>query len=152
MKTTLDSTFSSLYSGKGNKLMQFFFMIVFVVSSSTAVAQFSTVEETKSFAVKALQSNDIDKFVSTFSDPVELSLPKNENSFSKKQASLVVTNFLQTNVVKSFTVKQSGKSTGGAEFIIGEMLAENGNKFQVYFLMTLIDKKAYLHLIEFELL
>lgn len=129
-------------------------MLLFVLFSvsSIAIAQNSTVKEVKEACVKALKNNDIDAFVKTFSDPIEIALPDEENSYSKTQASMVIRKFLQKNKLQSFNVKQTGKSTGGAEFIIGEMITTTGAKYQVYMLITLIDSKAYLHLIEFELI
>ena len=117
-----------------------------------ASAQFSSVAIAKEQCIKALKNNDVDAMVKSFSDPVEITLPDSENSYSKTQAAMVLRKFMNENKVKTFTVKQSGKSTGGSEFIIGEMLSTNGKKFQVYFLITYINKNAYLHLIEFELI
>ncbi len=122
------------------------------MSLSTLMAQFSSVNETKEFCVKALKANNIDNFVSTFSNPIEISLPDQENSYSKVQAGMVIRKFMNNNKVDSFTLKQSGKSTGGSEFIIGDMKSVNGKEYQIYFLFTMIDNKAFLHLIEFELL
>ncbi|RLD42112.1 MAG: hypothetical protein DRI86_12240 [Bacteroidetes bacterium] len=128
-------------------------IILFLTFSvSSMMAQFSSVNNVKDFCIKSLKTNNIDDFVSTFSDPIEISLPDQENSYSKVQAGMVIRKFLNNNKVDSFTKKQSGKSTGGSEFIIGNMKSVNGQEYQIYFLFTMIDNKAFLHLIEFELL
>ncbi len=122
------------------------------LSFSSAIAQFSSVKQVKEFCIKSLKANEIDKFVTTFSNPIEVSLPDKENSYSKVQAGIVIKNFLNNNKVDSFTLKQSGKATGGSEFVIGDMKSTNGKNYQIYFLFTMTDKNAFLHLIEFELL
>ena len=133
-------------------LSRILLILLFSFSLSSIMAQYSSVKETKEYCVKSFKSNNIDKFISTFSNPIEISLPNQENSYSKVQAGMVIKKFLETNKVESFKLKQSGKSTGGSEFIIGDMKSVNGKDYQIYFLFTMIDKKAFLHLIEFELL
>ncbi len=113
-------------------------------------AQFSSVSQAKEFCIKALKNNNVDDLIKAFSDPVEITLPQEENSYSKTQGAMVIKRFFKNNAIKSFTVKQGGKSTGGSEFVIGDMISTSGKKFQVYFLITLTNQKAYLHLIEFE--
>jgi len=130
----------------------FIFLSLFFINTTKSYAQFSSVKETKDFCINALKNNNIDKFVSTFSNPIEISLPDEENSYSKVQATMVIRKFLTTNKVESFKLKQSGKSTGGSEFIIGNLKSTNGKEYQIYFLFTMTDNKAFLHLIEFELL
>ena len=130
----------------------FLFVLLFFANTTIVNAQFSSVKETKDFCIKALKDNNIDKFVSTFSNPIEISLPNEENSYSKVQATMVIKKFLNNNRVESFSLKQSGKSTGGSEFIIGNLKSTNGKEYQIYFLFTMTDNKAFLHLIEFELL
>jgi hypothetical protein len=128
----------------------FIFFLLLWLSALPSMAQYATVQESREQSVKALQSNDLDKFIASFSNPIDINLLNEENSYSKTQAALVMRKFLQENKIKSFKVKQSGKSTGGSEFIIGDVESLNGKKFQVYFLFAMINGKAYLQLIEFE--
>ena len=131
-----------------------FFLLSFLLFTlnSVSFAQSSSVKETKEMCINALKNNTVDLFISTFSDPIEITLPTVENSYSKTQATMVMRDFLQKTQTKSFVIKQSGKSTGGAEFIIGELQTTSGLKYQVYLLITIINSQAYLHLIEFELI
>ncbi len=126
--------------------------IVFIFMPFMVSAQFSSVTAAKEYCIKALKNNDAESLIKSFSDPVEITLPESENSYSKAQAAMVMRKFLAANKIKSFAVKQSGKSTGGSEFIIGDMTSTNGKKYQVYFLITFVNNEAYLHLIEFELI
>ncbi len=129
--------------------------IVFLMLFSTLMfsnnMQGQSIKEVKNQCIKALQTNNIDNFVSTFSNPIEIALPEKENSYSKIQAQEVMRNFLKKNKTKSFKVKQSGKSTGGSEFVIAILKTEANIEYQLYLLITNSDNKANLHLVEFEL-
>ncbi len=127
-------------------------LLFFAIMPMGVYAQYSSVAVAKEYCIKALKNNDVESLVKGFSDPVEITLPESENSYSKSQAAMVLRKFMNNNKVKSFNVKQSGKSTGGSEFIIGDMTTTSGKQYQVYFLITIINDEAFLHLIEFELI
>lgn len=127
-------------------------ILFFSIMPFGVTAQFSSVAAAKEHCINALKNNDVDALIKSFSNPVEITLPDSENSYSKTQAAMILRKFMEQNKVKSFTVKQSGKSTGGSEFIIGDMTTTSGKQYQVYFLITIINEKAFLHLIEFEVI
>ncbi len=130
----------------------FVLLLAFTINNTHSYAQNNSVKQIKEKCIKALKTNNINSFTSTFSSQVEISLPNNENSYSNAQAKVVMKKFLNTNKTKSFVLKQSGKSTGGSEFIIAELTTMQDKKYQIYLLITLINNKAYLHLIEFEVI
>jgi len=128
-------------------------LIVFIITFSLNTnAQSSSITDVKNNCITALKNNNINDFISTFSNPVDISLPDNENSYSKIQAKEVMKKFLLKNKTKTFKVKQTGKSTGGSEFVIAEMGTDKGIKYHIYLLITNSNNKASLHLVEFELL
>lgn len=128
-------------------------LLVFFLAAmpSIVTAQNSTIKEVKDKCIRALKNNNSEAFVSTFSNPVDISLPDKENSYSKTQAKVVMKKFLLENRTKSFKLKQSGKSTGGSEFIIANLITDEGVKYQIYMLFTLSNGEAHVHLVEFEL-
>ena len=130
----------------------FVLLLVISITSKPNYAQNSNVKQVKDKCIKALKTNDINSFTSTFSSQVEISLPNNDNSYSNAQAKVVMKKFLKNNETKSFILKQSGKSTGGSEFIIAELTTKQNKKYQIYLLITLTNNKAFLHLIEFEII
>ena len=89
-------------------------------------------------------------FTSFFNNPIDVSLPYNDDSYSNTQAKVIVKKFLLQYKVKSFTVKQTGNSTDGSMFIIGLYTATNGQEFRVYLLIKKQANSAYIHLLEFE--
>jgi len=127
-------------------------LFAFLIFSFESDAQNTTIKSVKAQCIRALKSNDIESFVSTFSNPVDISLPDNENSYSKTQAKVVMKGFLKNNKTKAFKVKQSGKSTGGSEFVIANLSTVNNKKYQIYILFTISDGNANVHMVEFELL
>ncbi len=126
-------------------------IIILAAMPSIGNAQNSSIKQVKDKCITALKKNDNESFVSTFSNPVDISLPNKENSYSKTQAKVVMKKFLSENKTKSFKLKQSGKSTGGSEFIIASLLTDKGVKYQIYMLFTLSNGEAHVHLVEFEL-
>ncbi|OYT10398.1 MAG: hypothetical protein B6I18_09335 [Bacteroidetes bacterium 4572_112] len=144
------------YNHKSNhifiSLSKVFILMILMTFSFESNAQKNTIKSIKTKCINALKTNDIGSFVSTFSNPVDISLPDNENSYSKTQAKVVMKEFLQKNKTKSFKVKQSGKSTGGSEFVIANLTTKNDLKYQIYILITVSDDEANVHMIEFELL
>ena len=139
---------------ENNSVFLFIRLILFIsiITFSLNINAQSSIGDVKSKCVEALKNNNINNFVSTFSNPVDLSLPNNENSYSKIQAKEVMKKFLQKNKTKTFKVKQSGKATGGSEFVIAEMNTEKGVKYHIYLLITNSNNEAKLHLVEFELI
>lgn len=134
------------------KISSLVFILLLSIIPIGLSAQFSSVAAAKDHCIKALKNNDVEALIKSFSDPVEITLPESENSYSKTQAAMIMRKFMNSNKVKSFAVKQSGKSTGGSEFIIGDMDTTSGKQYQVYMLITIINDKAFLHLIEFEVI
>ncbi|MCK5847312.1 MAG: DUF4783 domain-containing protein [Bacteroidales bacterium] len=133
-----------------------FIKIVILIFISTFLLniniQGQSIAEVKTQCINSLKENKIDNFISTFSNPVDISLPESENSYSKIQAKQVMKSFLKKNPTKSFKVEQSGKSTGGSEFVIAILETKHNKKYQIYLLITNSDNIAKLHLVEFELI
>ena len=122
------------------------FMLLFSV---TAFGQYS-VNDVKEQAIQALKTGDTETFTSFFNNPIDLSLPYNDDSYSSQQASVIVSKFLLQYKVKSFEVKQSGHSSDGSVFVIGVYHARNGQVFRVYMLIKMQSSSAFIHLLEFE--
>ena len=128
-----------------------FFVFILAVSSNYTLAQGNSISAVKKTCIQALKNNKPNDFVATFSNPIDISLPNKENTYSKTQAKVLMKKFLKNNRTKQFKVKQSGKSTGGSEFIIASLTTEKGIKYQIYLLFTLSNGEAFVHLVEFEL-
>ena len=131
------------------KTIPAFFIGLCLLLSTSVFAQ-NTVNEVKDKSISALSSGDTEVFTSFFNNPIDVSLPYNDDSYSNTQAKVIVKKFLLQYKVKSFTVKQTGNSTDGSMFIIGLYTATNGQEFRVYLLIKKQASSAYIHLLEFE--
>lgn len=117
--------------------------------SFPAVGQ-NTVNDVKEKAIEALKNGNAEQFTALFNNPIDVSLPYNDDSYSKAQAKVIVQKFLLQYKVKSFELKQTGTSSGGSVFVIGVYTATNGKTFRVYLLIKMQAQRAYIHLLEFE--
>lgn len=131
------------------KKLPLFFIGIMLFISFPLVGQ-NTVNDVKEKAVDALKKGDGELFTSFFNNPIDISLPYNDDSYSKTQAQVIVQKFLLQYKVKSFEVKQKGQSSGGSVFVIGVYTATNGKVFRVYLLIKMHAQSAYIHLLEFE--
>ena len=110
----------------------------------------NSVNDVKEKSIAALKSGEIETFTSFFNNPIDISLPYNDDSYSKTQAQVIVQKFLLQYKVQDFQVKQSGKSNDGSVFVIGIYKATNGKIFRVYLLIKMQATTAFIHLLEFE--
>lgn len=122
---------------------------LFLFLSIPAIGQ-NTVNDVKDKAIEALKTGNTEAFTALFNNPIDISLPYNDDDYSKAQAKVIVQKFLLQYKVKSFELKQSGSSSGGSVFVIGIYTATNGKTFRVYLLIKKQAQSAYIHLLEFE--
>ena len=125
-------------------------MLGFLLLISVPAIGQNTVNDVKEKAIAALKNGDAEQFTALFNNPIDVSLPYNDDSYSKAQAKVIVQKFLLQYKVKNFELKQTGTSSGGSVFVIGVYTATNGKIFRVYLLIKKQAQSAYIHLLEFE--
>ena len=76
--------------------------------------------------VNAMKTGSVPEMAAFFDNTVEITLPDKGNSYSKTQASLVLTDFFNNNPVKGFTVIHKGQNAG-YQYCIGTLITKNGN-------------------------
>lgn len=124
-----------------------FFAFIFIATTSFMQSDINT---TVSEINAALSSGNTGKFISYLADPVDITLPNTDDSFSKAQAEVILRKFFSTNKLKSYSQKQSGKSVDGSVFIIGTYQSANGKSFRSYILIKSIGGKNLIQFVEFE--
>jgi hypothetical protein len=93
--------------------------ILLIVISSFTLISFSEV-------INAIKSGSASEVAKYFDNTVEITFPKKSNSYSKRQAQLVLRDFFSENEVKDFKViHQSEKE--GSEYCIGSLTTVNGS-------------------------
>lgn len=124
--------------------MKRFFSLITIGAILSSFTFFSSIEDVIT-AMKAGNAADIARF---FDNTVEINTPDKSNSYSKSQAELVLRDFFNTNVVKSFTVNHKGENSG-SQFCIGTLLTKNGT-YRTTVFMKLKSDKQLLQTITFE--
>lgn len=128
-------------------LPSLFFAIIFV--GITGFIQ-SDINTTVSEINSALKTGNVSKIISYLSNPVDLTLPSADDSYSKSQAEVILKKFFSQNKVKSYSQKQTGKSVDGSVFIIGTYATTGGKTFRSYILIKSTGGKNLIQFIEFE--
>ncbi len=126
-----------------------FVIIAIIFAGLTSLIQ-KDINTTVSEINAALKVGNVAKIVSFLSDPVDLTLPSADDSYSKSQAEVILKKFFNQNKVKSYNQKQSGKSVDGSVFIIGTYQTTTGKKYRSYFLIKSSGSKNLIQFIEFE--
>jgi len=109
-----------------------FLLIVFFVASS-----FSNGDISDNCRL-AILSGNAKELTSYFDKSVELRTEKEEGSYSKSQAELVLKNFFKSNPALKFNYVHKGTSPGGAKYAIGSYTSNNG-VFRVYIKMKMVS-------------
>jgi antitoxin component YwqK of YwqJK toxin-antitoxin module len=75
--------------------------------------------------INAVKSGNATEVAKYFDNTVEITLPEKSNSYSKKQAQLVLQDFFTKNEVKNFEVIHQSESSG-SQYCIGNLTTING--------------------------
>lgn len=126
------------------------YLFVFLLFASLSAFVQADMSSTVKAVNEALKSGNVAKFNSYLADPVDLTLPETDDSYSKAQAQVILKKFFTTNKVKSYVQKQSGKSVDNSVFVIGTYTASNGKVFRSYVLIKSIGGKNLIQFVEFE--
>ncbi len=106
---------------------------------SVAGAQMSVEEVTK-----ALYSGDVSKVAKHFDKLVDIKINREQSTYSKSQAEMVLKNFFNKNDIKSFSLKHKGAaSSDNSVFVIGE-LNTNYGLYKVYLFFKQKENAYYL--------
>lgn len=129
--------FEQIYSMKRFLL----YTILIVALSSFTFLSFPEV-------INAIKSGNASEVAKYFDNIVEITLPQKSNSYSKRQALLVLQDFFNENPVKNFQViHQSEKE--GSEYCIGTLTTVNGS-FRTTIFMKQSGAKQLIQELRFE--
>lgn len=98
-------------------------------------------------AIKNGNSKELAKF---FNTSIDLTVPGNDETFSKAQAELIVKDFFQKNPPKSFAVNHQGSSNDGSKYSIGTYVSSTGS-YRTYFLLKKVGNSFFIQQLQFEL-
>lgn len=98
---------------------------------------------------KAIQSGNAANVSKYFNSTLDITVPKNEGTFSKTQAEMIVKDFFTKNPIKSFTINHKGTSNDGSKYAIGTYTTVSAS-FRTYFLLKKVDKDFLIQKLEFD--
>ncbi|MBL7904585.1 MAG: DUF4783 domain-containing protein [Bacteroidales bacterium] len=97
-------------------------------------------------AIKTGSAKDLSVF---FNNPIDLTTPGNEGTYSKSQAEMILRGFFQKYPPASFSISHHGKSNDGSQYAIGSYRS-GSNVFRTYFLLKVIGGQPLIHQLKFE--
>lgn len=118
-----------------------FILLTLVITTSFSVSSQTTI-------INAIKSGNTAELSKYFDKIVEINLPEKSNSYSKKQAELVLRDFFNNNSVKDLTVIHNSE-TAGSQYFIGNLITANG-KFRITVYLKQKDDKLLIQELRLE--
>jgi len=97
----------------------------------------------------ALKSGNTAELSKYFNSSIELSIPGQQEIYSKQQAELILKNFFAKHVPAGFTVVHKGGGNEGSQYAIGNLTTSSG-KYRVTMLIKYKENKPYIHQLLFD--
>jgi hypothetical protein len=98
----------------------------------------------------ALNAGDASKLAVHFNSTVDLMIPGNEGSYSKKQTEQIIKAFFVAQPVQSFTLDRKGTSNDGSQYMIGTLKITSGKTFRVYIFIKTGTPENLIQQLQFE--
>ena len=98
----------------------------------------------------ALNAGDASKLADHFNTIVDLTIPGNDGSYSKKQSEQILKVFFAAQPVQSFKLDNKGTSNDGSQYMIGKLKSTSGKALMVYILIKNGDSDSLIQQLQFE--
>lgn len=128
-------------------ILLFVFAIFTGFLANPATAQDASVTDQ---ITKALKSGNASQLATHLNASIDLTLPDNEGTYSKKQAEQILKMFFSKNPVKSFSLEHTGNSNNGSKYLIGSYENRAGKSFRVYLLIKGRNGTELIQQLQFE--
>jgi archaellum component FlaG (FlaF/FlaG flagellin family) len=128
-------------------LLLFVFAIITGFHAAPAAAQHTSVTAQ---IVKALKNANASQLAAHLNASVDLAIPNNEGTYSKKQAEQILKMFFSKNPVKNFSLEHTGNSNNGSKYLIGSYENKAGKSFRVYLLIKGRNDTELIQQLQFE--
>jgi hypothetical protein len=89
--------------------------------------------ETKA-VITALKTGNSVLLARYFDNRVDISMPAKSDNYSKKQAEMIMKDFFDQNIVKTFELKHSGENKDGSQFFTGVLHTREHNFRTILFM------------------
>jgi hypothetical protein len=111
---------------------------------SLSFTNFFTVDD----VATAIRSGNISRLSGYLDNRVDITLPDRSDTYSKSQASMIISDFFSNNEVQNFKIKHKGENSG-SEFCVGILQTRNGD-FQTTFFMKQKGDRQLLQELRFQ--
>jgi hypothetical protein len=122
-------------------------LMIMGILSQTLSAQDQSVSDKISQAIKAGNAAMLSDHLNA---SIDLSIPNNEGTYSKKQAEQILKMFFSKNPAESFELEHSGNSNSGSTYLIGSYKSKAGKTFRVYMLIKARSGNELIQQLKFE--
>ncbi len=122
-------------------------VVIFTLMSHPVLAQDAVVVKKITIALNNGNAADLAQH---FSTTIDLSIPDNEGTYSKKQAEQLVKAFFEKQPPSSFTLEHQGNSNDGSTYLIGMHKTRTGKNFRVYVLIKSQADESLIQQLQFE--
>jgi len=101
--------------------------------------------------IKAIEHSDAEKVSRNFDKIIDITINKDQSTYSKSQGKVVLNNFFADNPVQTFAIKHKGSpADNNSVYLIGNLATQNHKKYRVYLYFKDKSGTLYLQEIRFE--
>lgn len=122
-------------------------LVITGITASSVSAQHS--QKVKQIT-EAIHKGNATNLASHFNSTLDLRIPDNEGTYSKKQAQMMMKVFFEKQPPQSFSLEHQGNSNDGSTYLIGLHKTKAGKKYRVYVLIKNRAGEALIQQLRFE--
>lgn len=112
-------------------------LVIFIMSITLVAFRTDVIDDIAS-AIRSGNPKSISKY---FIERIDMKMIDKEDVFSKQQAEMILKDFFDKHVIKSYTVAHKSEAKNGSQYVIGTLDTSNG-KFRTYFLIKTTGDKT----------
>ncbi|MFP4469406.1 MAG: DUF4783 domain-containing protein [Bacteroidales bacterium] len=127
----------------------FFPLLIFMMAMVPMLGTAQDAQTVKQIT-SALNEGNAAVLATHFNTTLDLIIPNNEGTYSKKQAEQMVKMFFEKQPPKSFTLEHQGNSNDGSTYLIGTHKTTPGKNYRVYVLIKNRSGTALIQQLQFE--
>ena len=112
-------------------------LILFIISVSLMSFKLDVIDDVAS-AIRSGNPKNISKY---FIEHIDMKMIDKEDVYSKQQAEMILKDFFDKHLVKTYTVAHKSEPKNGSQYVIGTLETSRG-KFRTYFLIKTTGDKT----------
>lgn len=122
-----------------NTFKKLLLSICCVLAFGATQAQYASNRTPLEDMVNAIKNDRVADMIKYFDNFVPITINNAQTIYSRNQAEVVLKDFFDKNIPRQFDVMDNGSPDNASKFIIGNLTATTGLKYNVYILIKLKD-------------